>query len=249
MTPGPDGARRSIADEITEDALLRGRVRTFQPRAGYRTSLDPILLAAFVAPPFGRFLDVGCGNGVIGFLLLARDPAATCVGVELQPRLSDLAERGIGANGLAARFTLVRGDARARPPAIAGPFDLVVTNPPFRAVGVGPSSPDAERALANHEVTLTLADWTGLAAGVLRSGGALAAVFPSGRRDELLAAVRAVGLSPSRLRPCVPRSGEPPTRVLLEARAAACELVEEAPLVVHAGHGYGPEVGRMLGEP
>jgi tRNA1Val (adenine37-N6)-methyltransferase len=248
MAPAADDTVFSPADDFTEDALLRGRVRMFQPRIGYRTSLDPVLLAGFVTPPFGRFLDVGCGNGVVSFLLLDRDPAASGVGIEVQARLARLAERGAAANRLGARFSLVCGDARTRPAAIAGPFDLVVTNPPFRSIDGGPPSPDPERARANHEVSLTLSDWVRLAATVLRRDGVLAAIFPFVRRDELLDRIHAEGLFPSRSRSCVPRSGDAPSRLLIEARARPCPLRIEPPLVLHAGEGYGPEVRRMLGE-
>ena len=37
-------------DEITTDTLLRGRVTLLQPRRGFRSSLDPVLLARFLAP-------------------------------------------------------------------------------------------------------------------------------------------------------------------------------------------------------
>ena len=102
-------------DAVTADALLHGRVRLYQPARGARMSLDPVLLAGFVAPPFGRFLDIGCGTGPISFLLLAGDPAASGVGVEIQPRLAALAVRGRDDNGWepAARDHR-RGRARAR---------------------------------------------------------------------------------------------------------------------------------------
>ena len=58
-------------DAITTDTLLRGRVTLLQPTRGFRSSLDPVLLAAFVGPPFGRFVDIGCGTGAVAFLLAA----------------------------------------------------------------------------------------------------------------------------------------------------------------------------------
>ena len=70
-------------DEITHDTLLRGRVKLLQPRRGFRSSLDPVLLAGFVAPPFGHFLDIGCASGALSFLLLALDASARGVGRKL----------------------------------------------------------------------------------------------------------------------------------------------------------------------
>src|SRR6478672_6787360 len=94
-------------DGITADTLLRGRVRIYQPARGARMTLDPVLLAGFVAPPYGRFLDIGCGVGPISFQLLAHDPETTGVGVEIQPRLAALAARGRDANGWGGRLEIV----------------------------------------------------------------------------------------------------------------------------------------------
>src|SRR6185295_14022809 len=94
--PGPDPSH----DDVTTDTLLRGRVTLLQPRRGFRSSLDPVLLARFLAPPFGYFLDIGCGTGALAFTLAAIDGAASGVGVELQPRLARLAAAGRDRNGL-----------------------------------------------------------------------------------------------------------------------------------------------------
>jgi tRNA1(Val) A37 N6-methylase TrmN6 len=231
----------------TRDSLLRGRVTLFQPERGFRSSLDPVLLAAFVAAPYGRFLDVGCGTGALSFLLLARDPAAIGVGVELQPALAALVGQGSAANGFVARFTVVTGDVRSTPLPDAA-FDLVATNPPFRPLGRGPLPPDPGRAAAHHEVALTLADWLDVAARVLRPQGRLAVIFPAGRQHDLLEGCRRRGLAPSRKRLVLPRAGEPENRILLEARRGEGALVEEPPLVVHEDGGYTAEVRRFLGE-
>src|SRR5258708_31780584 len=104
----------NMADEaFTVDTLLGGRVTLLQPARGFRASLDPVLLAAFVAPPFGRFLDIGCGTGAVSFLLLARDPAATGVAVELQAAHATLAAAGRDRNGWSERLAVVPADVRA----------------------------------------------------------------------------------------------------------------------------------------
>jgi tRNA1Val (adenine37-N6)-methyltransferase len=234
--------------EITHDTLLRGRVKLLQPRSGYRSSLDPVLLAGFLAPPLGDFLDIGCGTGALSFLLLARDPAATGVAVEIQPRLAHLAEQGRVANGFAARLRIVLGDVRELGAVDEQAFDLVATNPPFRPIGTGVLPPVSEKALAHHEVTLTLAGWLEVAARALRPNGRLATVFPSDRWDALRAGLGVRGLSVARFRLVVPREGGYPGRVLVEARRGSYQTCEEAPLVVHDGEGYTAEVRAMLGE-
>jgi tRNA1Val (adenine37-N6)-methyltransferase len=239
-------------DAVTADALLRGRVRLYQPARGARMSLDPVLLAGFVAPPFGRFLDIGCGAGPLSFLLLARDPAASGVGVEIQPRLAMLAVRGRDENGWHARLEIIESDVRALGAELGeGAFDLVATNPPYRTLDSSPPSPNEQRALAHHEIALRLPEWVAVAARVVRPGGRVAAILPVERSTELIEALAANGLRPARTRNVHPHAGEPVSRLLIEARPTVQgPLVIDPPLVVHEpGGGFTPEVRRMLGEP
>ncbi len=234
--------------EISRDTLLRGRVTLLQPRSGYRSSLDPVLLAGFVGSPCGHFLDLGCGTGALSFLLLARDQRATGVGVELQPRLAALAERGCVENGFESRFRVLAGDVREEALVPDASFDLVATNPPFRPLGTGVLPPDTEKAIAHHEVTLTLAAWLEVAARVLGPNGRVTTIFPFDRAAELRDRLARHGLRVGRSRLVLPRANGVPGRVLVEASRAASAEAVEPPLVVHEAGGYGPEVRRMLGE-
>lgn len=237
------------AGDTTEDTLLRGQVHLVQPRRGFRSSLDPVLLAGFLAAPYGRVLDIGAGTGAVGFLLLARDPSATSVGLELQPRLARCLRLGVERNGWGARYKLHEGDARTTMKALApGGFDTVVTNPPFLALGAAVLPPDEERALAHHEVGLRLREWVMVAAHALAPGGRLGVVFPAARTRELVEALAAAGLTTTRRRDVLTQPGQPPRRVLVEARWDRAKTEIEPPLLIHDGGGYGAEVRGMLGE-
>jgi tRNA1Val (adenine37-N6)-methyltransferase len=233
------------AEEVTYDTLLRGRVGLYQPARGFRSSLDPVLLAGFATPPFGRFLDIGCGTGALSFLLLARDPAATGVGAEIQPRLAALAEKGRAGNGFDQRLEVRCGDVRAL--GELGRFDLVATNPPYRPLGTGVLPPDRERSIANHEVALTLSAWLDVAVAVLQPAGRLCVIFPADRLEELRAGLQLRGLTVTRQRLVHPQEGVAASRVLVEAARNGALLVEP-PLVVHCAGAFTPEVRRMLGD-
>jgi len=132
----------------TDDAMLGGRVRVRQPREGYRAAIDPVLLAAFLPASARTVLDAGCGSGAAMFCAAVRLPAARFTGLELQPALADFAEAGIVLNRLEGRAEIVRGDLLHSREAY-GPFDAVITNPPYTADGTPP--PDASRATAHME--------------------------------------------------------------------------------------------------
>jgi tRNA1(Val) A37 N6-methylase TrmN6 len=241
-------------EQITTDTLRAGRVRIFQPARGARMSLDPVLLDGFLAPPHGRFLDIGCGTGALSFLLLARDPDANGVGVELQPRLAALATRGRDENRWQQRFEVVVGDVRnvkqVGDRLGAARFDLVATNPPYRTLAGSRRPPDDERALAHQEIALALSEWVACAARAVRPGGRVAAIFPAERAADLLAELRGRDLTPVRFRSVHPHAGEPASRVLVEAeRGGRRPLVIEPGLILHAeGARYTDEVLRILND-
>ncbi|MGB8297830.1 MAG: methyltransferase [Polyangia bacterium] len=243
-----DDAHESEA--VTHDTLLRGRVKLIQPVRGFRSSLDPVLLAGFIQAPYGHFLDIGCGTGALSFLLLTRDPAATGLGVEIQPRLAGLATQSVAANGFGTRFAIMAADVRDTGSVPAAAFDLVASNPPFRPLGQGVLPPHTERSLAHHEVALTLAKWLAVAEAALRPDGRLAAIYPADRLDEMRAALAARGLTMTRLRMVQAQGGARASRFCFEARRSAlvAETQTEAPLIVHEQGKYSAEVRHMLGE-
>ena len=128
-----------------------------QPARGFRSSLDPLLLASFTAPPFGRFVDIGCGTGAVAFLLASADEGSSGVGVEIQPRLARFAAAGAARNPFASRVAILHADARA---AVgrdlllpAGAFDLVASNPPYIAQR---EAGTLAREVVDHEPAIAL---------------------------------------------------------------------------------------------
>lgn len=236
-------------ETTTRDTLLRGRVVVYQPTRGYRFSIDPVLLSGFVAQPYGRFVDLGAGSGVLSFLMLARDERSVATAVEIQPRLAELAAQGARENDVAGRFTLVPSDFLAWAASQdAASFDLVATNPPFYQVDGGHLSPIPERALAHHEIALSLMEWTSASARLVRQGGRLAVVFPAERRHALLEALATQGFGNVRLRFVRPTAQRSVHRVLVEARRGSISVQIEPELIVHEGTEFSAEVKAYLNE-
>lgn len=235
----------------TDDSLLGGRVALWQPRAGYRVSIDAVLLAAAVSPRAGeRILDAGCGTGAVGLCLLARLAAKPfeVVGVEAQPEYAQLARANVERNGQGARYTIVEGDL-ARPPAalLERPFDQVVSNPPYLDAGAGTPSPDDAVDKANRESALDLEGWIGRCLARLRSRGTLTLVQRADRLPAVLAALQGKTGEITVL-PLWPATGEPARRVIVRARKGVAGPARLLPgLVLHGGEGkYTAEAEAIL---
>lgn len=80
-----------------------------------------------------RLLDLGVGSGCLLLTLLHEYPVATGVGLDMSEAALAVARSNAEALGVAGRVQLVLGDWR-RPGwerQLGGPFDLVVSNPPY----------------------------------------------------------------------------------------------------------------------
>jgi tRNA1Val (adenine37-N6)-methyltransferase len=244
----------SDSDALTRDPILRGRLLLWQPRTGYRFSVDPLLLADFaLAPPLGKLCDIGAGVGIVGLLLGRGDPRAQVTLVELQPRLAELCRKNAAENDLHARCTVVEGDVlspQLRKLLPGAGFDLVVSCPPYYPVGKGGVNPDGEEAIARHELHLPLPDLVRAARRLIGFRGRVALVYPSPRLPQLLSSLLAEGLTPTRLRLVHAHAGEPAQRALVEGRKGARGgLFIEPPLFLRERDGsYTEEARRILGD-
>lgn len=221
-------------DSLTRDGFLGGRLAIFQPRAGYRAAMDPVLLAAAVPAQAGEtVLELGCGAGVAGLCLAARVPDLRVTGLEKQPAYADLARRNAAENGLS--FEIVGGDIAALPEALRHrAFDHVITNPPYFAKGSGTAASDHGREAAQRE-DLALAEWIRIGMKRLRPGGWLTVIQAADRLPDLLAGL-GPGAGSTVVLPVAPRAGRPAGRVILQTRKGgrgAFRLL--APFVLHEG--------------
>ena len=77
-----------------------------------------------------RIADVGTGSGAIAVAIATQLPGARVVATDLSPAALDVARRNVERHGVGSRVELVECDL-LDDPRVAGPFDLVVSNPPY----------------------------------------------------------------------------------------------------------------------
>lgn len=139
------------------EEVLFGRIRMTIPDAQFRVSTDSMVLADFCRDAGGRGLDLGCGCGTLGLLLLGSGAAGSICGIEIQPEAARQAEENARRNGLAARFSVVCGDLRQAHAQIpAGSFDFAVSNPPYYPPGSGRLRKEDSLSLARSELCCPL---------------------------------------------------------------------------------------------
>lgn len=233
----------------TCDDLKQFDLQLFQPRHGYRYSLDPLLLARFceAVPAGGTIIDLGAGCGVIALVLARINPAASAVAVENNPEMAAIVERNIRHNDLSGRVSVYGGDVidlRKNYP--DSTFDLVVSNPPFRTAGSGRISPKAGRDAARHETTAGLADFIAAAKYLVKPSGRICFIQLPSRLPEFMALAAGMKLSVQRLRMIHSNMESPATMFMAElAKGRRSATVVEAPLFVrNMGGEYTDEVLR-----
>ncbi|SIO46589.1 tRNA1(Val) A37 N6-methylase TrmN6 [Rhodovulum sp. ES.010] len=224
-----------MADGLTHDLFLGGRLAVWQPEKGYRAGIDPVLLAAAVpARPGQSVLELGCGVGVASLCLGARLPGLDLAGVELQEAYAALARRNAAETGIA--FEVTTADLATLPaPLRARSFDHVIANPPYHRRERGSRAPEPGRERALGEDT-PLALWFGIAARRLVPGGRLTAIQRIERLPELLSAAESARLGSIEVLPLAPRPGRSPKLALLRARKGGRGAFRlHNALILHAG--------------
>jgi len=109
---------------------LRTDARALVPRPETEVVVDRCLalIAGLDAP---RVLDVGTGSGAIALAIADEHPGARVVALDASADALALARENTQRAGLGDRVDLVRGDLAE--PLPGGPYDLLVSNPPYVA--------------------------------------------------------------------------------------------------------------------
>jgi tRNA1(Val) A37 N6-methylase TrmN6 len=237
------------APELTDDAVLGGRLRLKQKKRGHRVGHDAILLAAATAARAGdRVVDFGSGVGAAGLALAMRIPDVEVTLLELDPELSALATENIERNGLSERARAVTLDVTgsADDYAVAGltpgSADHVLMNPPFHDPSRQNVSPDPGKRLAHAASESLLVNWIDAASRVLHSAGSLTLIWRADGLGDVLAALgeRFGGIV---VLPVHGRAGQPAIRILVCAHKGS-----RAPLMLLPGLVLNGEDGKSTAE-
>jgi release factor glutamine methyltransferase len=149
-------------------------------------------LAALEGSAEPRVLDVGTGSGAIALAVADEHPGSRVTGTDVSEAALELARENAARTGLAVTF--VQGDLHSGLP--AGPWDLVVSNPPYvepgELDGLAPEVREWEPrgALVGEGATEAIVR---SALDVLRPGGAVVLEVADGKAGVVAAELGRLG--------------------------------------------------------
>jgi len=161
--------------------------RIEQPEKGYRFSIDPFLLCFHVPPLEDQtVLDIGSGCGIIPLILKFKNPSLKVIGVEIQKELAFFARMNIRNNSIKSDIRIICRDIRdiARKD-LNRTIDVIITNPPYKKKNSGRLSPDMQKSIARHEITINIKELILSCKKLLSPSGRLFIIFPAERVPEL----------------------------------------------------------------
>jgi tRNA1Val (adenine37-N6)-methyltransferase len=219
-----------LSDEAA-GKLTTGGLAIIQKKKGYRYSIDSYLIAAFVDELEGTsVLEMGSGSGVVS-ILLAGVKKICMTGVEIQESHAEMSKRSIKMNGLEEKVKIVSGNIKDY---FGGPYDAVVVNPPYRPIGSGRINPCDEKAIARHELRLTLEQMLSCACRLLNDGGRFYAIYPVWRLPDMLCTMRDNNIEPKKIVMIHSHAGSRASLFLVKGiKGAGKELFIEPPLIVY----------------
>lgn len=234
-----------LMDGERVDDLQCNGLHLIQDPKSFCFGMDAVLITDFTQlRSQERVMDLCTGNGVIPILLAGKNPSNSFVALEIQEEAFCRAQRNVQMNGLQERIQIMQADVRccrqAFPPSS---FDVVVSNPPYLPAQ-GLKNPRQDRAIARHEILLTLGDLMEQTSHLLKNAGRFYMVHRPERLVDILGISRQHNLEAKWIQLVHPRQDKKPNLVLVQfVKNGRPDLKWKKPLFVYDQEGnYTPEL-------
>ena len=218
------------------DILGYKNLKIYQNSNFFSFSLDSIILANYstIRLRDKKIVDFCTGNGVIP-IILSKRTSNDIIGVEIQEKLVELANKSLEYNDLGNRITIICSDVKNFSKKHSDEFDLVLCNPPYFKVEENSSFNDSyEKKVARHEVLINLSDICNCAKRVLKDNGNFCIVHRSDRLMDILEEFRKNNIEPKRVKFVYENIEKESTLVLIEGqKCGKVGLKVEKPLILY----------------
>ncbi len=176
-----------IKMEVKNDLYDYG-LKIYQDSKLFKFSLDSLLLAEFVdiKKSDRKLLDICSGNAPLP-LIIGKNYDIEITGVEIQKKIYDLAIKSIKENNL-TNIKMLNINAKDLKNYFPGNnFDIITCNPPFFKVSSSSLiNENSEKAIARHELTITLKEIFDIVSFLLKENGTFYLVHRPERLEEIM---------------------------------------------------------------
>jgi len=162
-------------------------LKIYQDSEKFKFSLDSLLLSEFVdiKKSDKNLLDLCSGNAPLP-LILANNHDINITGVEIQKEIYDLAVKSIMYNKLESKIKMLNINAKDTNNYFPGNnFDIITCNPPFFKVENN-SLINKEKAMARHEISITLEEIIQVSSTLLKDNGKFYLVHRPERLEDII---------------------------------------------------------------
>ncbi len=226
--------------EVINDLLNYNNLKIVQNPDWFSFSIDSVLLANFVNTNNKmKIIDFCTGNAPIP-LFLSTKTNSKIVGVELQEKVYQLAKKSIKINNLENQIEILNNDVKNLCNLYeTDTFDLITCNPPyFKVNGKSNININKEKALARHEINLTLDDIFRCSKKILKNNGKIAMIHRTDRLIDVIMAMKSNNIEPKRIQFIYPFKHGKSNLVLIEGAKngnAGLNVLES--IVIHNDNG------------
>jgi tRNA1Val (adenine37-N6)-methyltransferase len=148
----------------------------FDDKSSMKVGTDSILLGAWAQPPAsGEILDMGSGSGVL-VLMLAQKTEATITAVDKHTPSVKQAAENFKISPWATRLRAIEADFFDLSFQLNGPFDYIISNPPFFINSLKPQ--EFNKLIAKHAGDAFVERFVEKAEQLLHPAGKLCCIFP-----------------------------------------------------------------------
>lgn len=164
-------------------------LKIYQDDKFFKFSLDSVLLAEYVKSPELKksILELCAGNCAVS-MILSTKTKSKITAVEVQDEIYELGKDSIAYNHLEEQINFVKSDIKDIKNYFPGNnFDVIVCNPPyFKKDSSSYINDERIKAIARHEILVSLKEIISISSKILNLGGELYMVHRAERIDEII---------------------------------------------------------------
>lgn len=168
--------------------LLNYDLKIYQDIDAFKFSIDSVLLAEFVEINYRdkNIIDLCSGNAPIPMILSTRYNK-NIVGIEIQKKIFDLGVKSVKYNNI-ENVKLYNKDVKDITDFFEYKFDIITCNPPYFKYNNNSSVINYNncKAIARHEIMITLDDIVSISSKIIRDSGSLYLVHRCDRFIEIM---------------------------------------------------------------